>query len=66
MRLSQQAIGAICMAIQKGFLEQTDITEVLEGFEVICDEDGDELFVTNVPTVDPNLVKIDEDEENIQ
>jgi len=33
MKLSNQAMGAIMMALQKSLLEQTDIVPVLESFE---------------------------------
>lgn len=62
MKLSDQAVAAVMMALQKGIFEQTDITEVLKDFELICDDEGFELFVTNMPTIDPNLVNFDDDE----
>jgi len=33
MKLSNQAMGAIMMALQKALLEQTDIVPVLQSFE---------------------------------
>jgi len=62
MKLSDQAVAAVMMALQKGIFEQTDITEVLKDFELICDDEGFELFVTNMPTIDPNLVNLEDDE----
>ena len=51
MKLSDQALGAVMMALQKSLLEQTDIVPVLKGFEfVIQGESQDELVVTNPPT----------------
>ena len=47
MKLSNQAIGAIMMALQKGILEQTDITKVLQEFNLIDAEEG--LVVENPP-----------------
>ena len=32
MKLSNQAMGAIMMALQKSLLEQSDITPTLQGF----------------------------------
>ena len=32
MKLSNQAMGAIMMALQKSLMEQSDITETLKGF----------------------------------
>jgi hypothetical protein len=48
-KLSSQAIGAIMMALQKSLLEQSDITPVLEGFEIQVDDSG-ELVIMNPPT----------------
>ena len=33
-KLSSQAIGAIMMALQKSLIEQSDITPVLQGFQI--------------------------------
>ena len=48
--LSNQAIGAIMMALQKSLLEQSDIVPVLQGFEIQVDDSG-ELVVMNPPVV---------------
>ena len=48
--LSNQAIGAIMMALQKSLLEQTDIVPVLQGFEIQVD-DTNQLVVMNPPVV---------------
>jgi hypothetical protein len=56
LKLSNQAIGAIMMALQKGIMEQTDITDLLRGFELIQTTDG--LVVENPP-----LVKVQESSE---
>ncbi len=48
-KLSTQAIWALTMALQKSVIEQTDITEVLKGFEIQVDDSG-ELVVMNPPT----------------
>lgn len=50
MKLSNQAIGAIMMALQKGILEQTDITQLLQNFEIVETEEG--LIVENPPVVE--------------
>ena len=47
-KLSSQAIGAIMMALQKSLIEQTDITPVLQGFEIQVDDSG-QLVVMNPP-----------------
>lgn len=49
-KLSNQAVGAIMMALQKSLMEQTDIVPVLKGFNVQVDDAG-ELVVINPPTV---------------
>lgn len=49
-KLSNQAVGAIMMALQKSLMEQTDIVPVLKGFNVQIDDAG-ELVVMNPPTV---------------
>ena len=50
MKLSNQAAGALMMALQKCLLEQKDITGLLKDmvFEV---DDGGELMVSNPPLV---------------
>jgi hypothetical protein len=49
--LSNQAIGAIMMALQKSLMEQTDIVPVLQDFDVQIDDSG-QLVVMNPPTVE--------------
>ena len=49
MKLSDQAMGAIMMALQKALLEQTDIVPVLQSFNFQCDED-EKLKVLNPPS----------------
>jgi len=49
MKLSNQAIGAIMMALQKGIMEQVDITEALQEFVLVETSDG--LIVENPPVV---------------
>jgi len=54
-KLSNQAIGAVMMALQKSLMEQSDIVPVLKNFEIQVD-DTDELVVTNPPMVKaPNI-----------
>ena len=57
MNLSDQALGALMMALQRSLMEQSDIVPVLQGFRFKLSEEG--LVVLNPP-----LVKLDiEDEE---
>tara|TARA_B100000519_G_C13988807_1_gene318227 strand:- start:86 stop:262 length:177 start_codon:yes stop_codon:yes gene_type:complete len=51
MKLSNQALGSVMMALQKSLMEQSDITEVLKGF-VLAVNEGGELMVTNPPLVE--------------
>ena len=48
--LSNQAVGAIMMALQKSLLEQSDIVPVLQAFQIQVDDSG-ELVVINPPVV---------------
>ena len=50
-KLSDQALGAVMMALQKSLLEQSDIVPVLKNFELVPTEGAEEeLLVTNPPT----------------
>tara|TARA_A100001515_G_scaffold136597_2_gene128492 strand:- start:4518 stop:4697 length:180 start_codon:yes stop_codon:yes gene_type:complete len=51
MTLSNQAIGAIMMALQKGIMDQQDITGILRDFEIAVDTDTQELTIMNPPTI---------------
>ena len=48
-RLSNQAVGALMMALQESLLNQLDIVPIIKGFELQTGDDG--LVVTNPPTV---------------
>ena len=54
MKLSDQALGAIMMALQKALTEQTDIVPVLKSFELDIMDNG-ELLVKNPPVVKANV-----------
>tara|TARA_Y100001973_G_C5172534_1_gene319942 strand:+ start:174 stop:380 length:207 start_codon:yes stop_codon:yes gene_type:complete len=56
---SNQAVGAIMMALQKSLLEQSDIVPVLTGFEVQID-DTNQLVVMNPPVVEAPSVSTKE------
>ena len=49
MQLSNQALGAIMMALQESLLNELDIVPILRGFDLVLTEDG--LVVKNPPTV---------------
>jgi len=51
MKLSDQALGAVMMALQKSLLEESDIVPVLKDFNFVTAGDSqDQLVVTNPPT----------------
>ena len=50
MKLSNQAVGAVMMALQKSLMEQTDIVPVLRDFNLEVDDSG-EVVVMNPPIV---------------
>ena len=56
MLMSEQAMGAIMMALQKSLLEQSDIVPVIKGFKLKNSEEG--LMVMNPP-----LVKFDNENQ---
>jgi|TARA_Y100000310_G_scaffold138620_1_gene137615 hypothetical protein len=49
MQLSNQALGAIMLALQESLMNQTDIVPILKNFELQDGEEG--LVVMNPPTV---------------
>lgn len=49
MQLSNQAVGALMLALQKSLMEQSDILPVLKSFMFAHSDDG--LVVLNPPTV---------------
>ena len=53
MKLSDQAVGAVMMALQKSLMEQSDIVPVLQGFKLEVD-DTNQVIVTNPPKVKMN------------
>ena len=58
LKLSDEALGAVMLALQKSLLEQSDITELLKNFEFIPAEDG--LWVKNPPIVKFNYADQEE------
>jgi len=47
MKLSQQAIAALLVTLQKSLAEQVDITELLSDWELTLE--NEEIFVANPP-----------------
>jgi hypothetical protein len=56
MQLSNQAVGAIMMALQKSLMEQSDIVPVIKEFNLIETEEG--LVVTNPPVLSMDSVEL--------
>lgn len=53
INLSDQALGAVMLALQNSLMTQTDIVPVLKGFNFVFDE-NEELIVTNPPILRSN------------
>lgn len=62
MKLSNQALGAVMMALQKSLLEQSDIVPVLQGFDFEDTPDG--MVVLNPPTVQVQQEDVEEQLEH--
>ena len=62
MKLSNQALGAVMMALQKSLLEQSDIVPVLQGFDFEDTPDG--MVVLNPPTVEMAQEDVEEQLEH--
>ena len=57
MTLSNQALGALMMALQKSLMQQSDITIILRDFKFQVDE-NEQLIILNPPTVEySNIVE---------
>ena len=69
MNMSDQAVGAVMMALQKSLLEQSDIVPVLKGFEFVAasqEEGGEaELYIKNPPLVKMGTEEIEDEGEDI-
>jgi hypothetical protein len=62
MQLSNQALGAVMLALQKSLMEQSDIVPVLQGFVLTETEEG--LIVENPPILEIDDEEPEETEEN--
>ena len=60
MKLSNQAMGAIMMALQKSLMDQSDVIDMLRQFVIIIDK-NEELVVENPPVL--RFVDTDEEEK---
>jgi hypothetical protein len=64
MRLSNQAVGALMMALQRSLMEQSDIVPLLQEMDFQIDPDDlsqSELVVTNPPVLTLDGVEFTED-----
>ena len=50
MKLSNQAVGAVMLALQKSLMEQSDIVPVLRNFKLEVDASGEGVII-NPPVV---------------
>ena len=67
MKLSNQAMGAIMMVLQKSLLEQSDIVPMLENLDFLVDsENQDEIFVSNPPIVKDAVETIMSQQEEME
>jgi len=55
MQLSNQAVGALMLALQKSLMEQSDIVQVIREFSLVETDDG--LVVTNPPVVSMDSIE---------
>lgn len=59
MNLSDQALGALMMALQRSLMEQSDIVPVLRDFRFRLSDEG--LVVMNPP-----LVKVNTEDDDVE
>tara|TARA_A100001515_G_C4543962_1_gene201129 strand:+ start:741 stop:953 length:213 start_codon:yes stop_codon:yes gene_type:complete len=62
MNLTDQALGAVMMALQRSLMEQSDIVPVLKGFKFRLSEDG--LVVMNPPLVKFGVDEVENESED--
>jgi hypothetical protein len=48
LKLSDQALSAVMVALQKSLMEQTDIVPILRSFDLTVE--GEDLYVKNPPS----------------
>ena len=63
MKLSDQAVGAVMMALQKCLMEQTDIVPILKemNLETKKVQGSEELVVDNPPVVQADLEQLQQE-----
>jgi len=60
--LSDQALGAVMMALQKSLMDQSDIVPVLKGFQFALHEKKNE---TELIVLNPPIVKVDKEDADL-
>ena len=68
MKLSNQALGALMMALQKSLMEQSDIVPVLKEMNFQVDPEDTShsvLVVTNPPVVSLEGITLEDNEEHL-
>ena len=65
LKLSDEALGAVMMALQKSLLDQSDIVPTLKAFSFKVNEGG-ELYVMNPPIVKFGLEEVEAEEEGLE
>jgi hypothetical protein len=66
MKLSNQAVGALMLALQRSLMEQSDIVPVLQEMDFQVDPEDQShsaLVVLNPPTVNFDDIKLAEEQE---
>tara|TARA_R110002074_G_scaffold208668_6_gene377468 strand:+ start:412 stop:615 length:204 start_codon:yes stop_codon:yes gene_type:complete len=66
MKLSNQAVGALMLALQRSLMEQSDIVPVLQDMDFQVDPDDQShsaLVVLNPPTVNFEDIELAEEQE---
>ena len=58
LKLSDEALGAVMMALQRSLMEQSDIVPMLQELDFVTSGDN-ELSVTNPPTLHVDEDKLD-------
>lgn len=64
MKLSDQALGAIMLALQNSLMNQTDIVPTLKNFDLMLGE-NEEIIVLNPPTLDMSDAPFQENKSTV-
>tara|TARA_B100000902_G_C26997731_1_gene758311 strand:- start:247 stop:450 length:204 start_codon:yes stop_codon:yes gene_type:complete len=64
MKLSDQALGAIMLALQNSLMNQTDIVPTLKNFNLMLGE-NEEIIILNPPTLDMSDTPFQENKSTV-